>query len=339
MGLRSSGLDLRTDCLTIMQISTAPLIYILIFVAVVVIVNGIYLIVFGKSISLNSRVSRRLTLLEKNANREQVLEQLRKEMNQHLNAKNIPLYSMLAKKAQRANIAFSPQALIGLMGLASVFAFLMLSVFTSAALGLSIVMSVLMGVGGVYVWVNRTAKKRMELLEEQLPDSIELMVRSLRVGHPFSTAVGIVAKEIPDPLGSEFGVISDESAYGRDVTESLKAFAERMDSQDLRFLAVAVAIQQQSGGNLAEILEGLSKVVRARFKLFRRVRAITAEAKWSGMFLSAFPILALVMINVIKPDYYDGVKETSAYVPAALFVVTFLIINIIYMKVMTNIKV
>jgi tight adherence protein B len=322
-----------------MQISTAPLIYILIFVAVVVIVNGIYLIVFGKSISLNSRVSRRLTLLEKNANREQVLEQLRKEMNQHLNAKNIPLYSMLAKKAQRANIAFSPQALIGIMGLASVFAFLMLSVFTSAALGLSIVMSVLMGVGGVYVWVNRTAKKRMELLEEQLPDSIELMVRSLRVGHPFSTAVGIVAKEIPDPLGSEFGVISDESAYGRDVTESLKAFAERMDSQDLRFLAVAVAIQQQSGGNLAEILEGLSKVVRARFKLFRRVRAITAEAKWSGMFLSAFPILALVMINVIKPDYYDGVKETSAYVPAALFVVTFLIINIIYMKVMTNIKV
>ncbi len=322
-----------------MQISTAPLIYIMIFVAVVVIVNGIYLIVFGKSISLNSRVSRRLTLLEKNANREQVLEQLRKEMNQHLNARNIPLYSMLAKKAQRANIAFSPQALIGIMALLSVFAFLMLSTFTGAAFGLRVVLGIAMGVGGVFVWVNRTAKKRMSLLEEQLPDSIELMVRSLRVGHPFSTAIGIVAKEIPDPLGSEFGVISDEAAYGRDVSESLKAFAERMDSQDLRFLAVAVSIQQQSGGNLAEILEGLSKVVRARFKLFRRVRAITAEAKWSGMFLSGFPIAALVMINVVQPDYYDEVKETAAYVPAALFVVTFLIINIIYMKVMTNIKV
>ena len=322
-----------------MEISAAPLIYIMIFVAVVVIVNGIYLIVFGKSISLNSRVSRRLTLLEKNANREQVLEQLRKEMNQHLNAKNIPLYSMLAKKAQRANIAFSPQALIGIMALVSVFAFLMLSTFTSAAFSLRIVLGIAMGVGGVFVWVNRTAKQRMALLEEQLPDSIELMVRSLRVGHPFSTAIGIVAKEIPDPLGSEFGVIADEAAYGRDVSESLKAFAERMDSQDLRFLAVAVSIQQQSGGNLAEILDGLSKVVRARFKLFRRVRAITAEAKWSGMFLSGFPILALVMINVIQPDYYDEVKGTSAYVPAALFVVVFLIINIIYMKVMTNIKV
>lgn len=322
-----------------MEISAAPLIYIMIFVAVVVIVNGIYLIVFGKSISLNSRVSRRLTLLEKNANREQVLEQLRKEMNQHLNAKNIPLYSMLAKKAQRANIAFSPQALIGLMAALSVFAFLMLSVFTAADTALRIALGVAMGVGGVFVWVNRTAKKRMDMMEEQLPDSIELMVRSLRVGHPFSTAIGIVAKEIPDPLGSEFGVIADEAAYGRDVSESLKAFAERMDSQDLRFLAVAVSIQQQSGGNLAEILEGLAKVVRARFKLFRRVRAITAEAKWSGMFLSGFPIVALVMINVVQPDYYDEVKETTAYIPAALFVITFLIINIIYMKVMTNIKV
>ncbi len=322
-----------------MQISAAPLIYLMIFVAVVVIVNGIYLIVFGKSISLNSKVSRRLTLLEKNANREQVLEQLRKEMNQHLNAKNIPLYSMLAKKAQRANIAFSPQALMGIMAALSVFAFLALSVFTAAELGLRIVLGIAMGVGGVFFWVNNTAKKRMSLLEEQLPDSIELMVRSLRVGHPFSTAIGIVAKEIPDPLGSEFGVIADEAAYGRDVSESLKAFAERMDSQDLRFLAVAVSIQQQSGGNLAEILEGLSKVVRARFKLFRRVRAITAEAKWSGMFLSGFPIAALLMINVLKPDYYDDVKETSAYIPAALFVITFLIINVIYMKMMTNIKV
>ena len=322
-----------------MEISAAPLIYIMIFVAVVVIVNGIYLIVFGKSISLNSRVSRRLTLLEKNANREQVLEQLRKEMNQHLNAKNIPLYSMLAKKAQRANIAFSPQALIGIMAALSVFAFLMLSVFTAAETGLRVALGIAMGVGGVFYWVNSTAKKRMNLLEEQLPDSIELMVRSLRVGHPFSTAIGIVAKEIPDPLGSEFGVIADEAAYGRDVAEALKAFAERMDSQDLRFLAVAVSIQQQSGGNLAEILEGLAKVVRARFKLFRRVRAITAEAKWSGMFLSGFPIAALVMINVVQPDYYDEVKETTAYIPAALFVVTFLIINIIYMKVMTNIKV
>ena len=91
----------------------------------------------------------------------------------------------------------------------------------------------------------------MGMIEEQLPDAVELMVRSLRVGHPFSSsAIQIVAKEVQDPLASEFGVISDEAAYGRDVGEALKDMAERLDMQDLRFLAVAVTIQQQSGGNL-----------------------------------------------------------------------------------------
>jgi tight adherence protein B len=159
------------------------------------------------------------------------------------------------------------------------------------------------------------------------------------VGHPFASAIGIVAKEVPDPLGTEFGLIADEAAYGRNVADSLKAFAERMDNQDLRFLAVSVAIQQQSGGNLAEILEGLSKVVRARYKLFRRVRAITAEAKWSGGFLSAFPLGALVAINMLDPEYYSDVIDTDAFVPAAIFVAVMLTINVIYMKIMTTIKV
>ncbi len=322
-----------------MTLSAAPIIYILIFIAVLVVVEGLYLTIFGKSISLNNRVSRRLQLLEKNGNREQVLEQLRKEMSQHLKSRGIPLYSILAEKAQKANIAFSPRALIMVMGVVSVFAYLGLTIGTSTTTPVRALIAVAMGVGGVYTWVNNKAKKRMALMEEQLPDAIELMVRSLRVGHPFATAVQIVSKEVPDPLGTEFGVIADEAAYGANMPDSLKAFAERMDSQDLRFLAVAVNIQQTSGGNLAEILEGLSKVVRSRFRLFRRVKAITAEAKWSGMFLSAFPILALVVLLAVKPDYYDDVRETSSFIPFALGVAVFLVINVIYMRVMTNIKV
>ena len=322
-----------------MQLSAAPLIYILIFVAVLVLVEGLYLTVFGKSISLNNRVSRRLTLLEKSGNREQVLEQLRKEMGQHLKARGIPLYSILATKAQKANIAFSPKQLLLIMAGLSVFSFLGLTIGTDAEPAVRALIAVAMGVGGVYTWVAKKAKKRMDLMDEQLPDAVELMVRSLRVGHPFTSAVAIVAREVADPLGTEFGMIADEAAYGRDISEALKEFAERMDSQDLRFLAVAVTIQQTSGGNLAEILHGLSQVIRARFKLFRRVRTITAEAKWSGMFLSAFPIAALVAIQVIKPDYYDEVKETEAFIPAALVVGAFLVINVIFMKIMVNIKV
>ncbi len=322
-----------------MVISAEPLIYGLIFIAVLALVQGIYLTVFGKSISLNNRVNRRLEMLEKGAGREQVLEQLRKEMSQHMSSRSIPLYAILADKAQKANIAFTPGQLIMVMGVLSVVAFVLLTFGTGAGLIIRLVLSILMGVGAVFVWVNNTAKKRIGMIEEQLPEAVELMVRSLRVGHPFASALQIVAKEVPDPLGTEMGVISDEAAYGRDVGDALKHMAERIDLQDLRFLAVAVTIQQTSGGNLAEILDGLAKVVRSRFKLFRRVRAITAEAKWSGMFLSGFPIVALIMINVIQPNYYDDVKETAYFIPACLVVAAFLVANIFVMRSLVNIKV
>lgn len=322
-----------------MVISAEPLIYGLIFIAVLVLVEGIYLTVFGKSISLNNRVNRRLEMLEKGVGREQVLEQLRKEMGQHMKARGIPLYSILAARAQKANIAFTPTQLIIIMVVLGVVAFVGLTFGTGASLPIRIVIAAMMGVGGVFVWVNNKAKKRLAMIEEQLPDAVELMVRSLRVGHPFSSALTIVSKEVPDPLASEMGVISDEAAYGRDVGEALKSMAERLDMQDLRFLAVAVTIQQQSGGNLAEILDGLSKVIRSRFKLFRRVKAITAEAKWSGMFLSIFPIAALVGINVIQPNYYDDVKTTAYFIPACLVVAAFLVVNIFVMRSLVNIKV
>ncbi|MBU2889028.1 type II secretion system F family protein [Celeribacter halophilus] len=323
-----------------MIISMEPIIYGVIFVAVLLLVEGIYLTVFGKSISLNSRVNRRYELLEKGSgNREEVLNQLRKEMSQHLQSRKIPLYSVLAEKAQKANIAFSPKQLLMIMVLLGMVAFVGLSIGTSASMPIRVAVSVLMGIGAVYVWIQSKAKKRLALIEEQLPDAVELMVRSLRVGHPFSNALNIVAKEVPDPLGTEMGVIADESAYGREVGEALKDMAERLDMQDLRFLAVAVSIQQQSGGNLAEVLEGLSKVIRSRFKLFRRVKAITAEAQWSGKFLSGFPLLALLMITLIKPDYYDSVKDTPAFIPACLVVAAFLTANIFVMKNLVNIKV
>lgn len=322
-----------------MQIGIEPIIYALIFVAVLVIVEGIYLVAFGKSISLNRTVNRRLALLEKGGTREQVMEQLRKEIGQYNAALSIPLYSIIAAKAQKANIAFSPKALLVVMMVLAVFAFAVLSLATGASLPMRIGLAVVIGVGAVYTWVNNKAKKRMALFEEQLPDAVELMVRSLRVGHPFSSAINIVAKEVPDPVGSEFGLIADDAAYGGDITESLKELAERVDMQDVRFLAVAITIQQQSGGNLAEILDGLAKVIRSRFKLFRRVKAITAEAKWSGWFLSIFPIVALVAINVIEPNYYDDVKETAYFIPAAIVVGVFLVVNILYMKAMVNIKV
>lgn len=319
--------------------SAEPIIYGLIFLGVLALVEGLYLVSFGKSISLNSRVNRRLEMLDKGDGREEVLEKLRKEMQQHMKTKSIPLYSLLGEKAQKAAIAFTPRQLIMVMVLLAGVAFMGLTVGTATDVGVRALLSVGIGVGAVYFWVSSKANKRLSMIEEQLPDAVELMVRSLRVGHPFSSAIQIVAKEVQDPLASEFGMIADESAYGRDVGDALKEMAERLDMQDLRFLAVAVTIQQTSGGNLAEILAGLAKVIRARFRLFRRVKAITAEAKWSGKFLSAFPIVALIVINVSDPGYYDEVRDHAMFIPACFAVGIMLALNLFVMRILTDIKV
>ncbi|MBS1300837.1 type II secretion system F family protein [Loktanella sp. SALINAS62] len=321
------------------MISMEPVIYIVIFIAVLAVVQGVYLVIFGKSISMDGKVNRRLDMLEKGGNREQVLEQLRKEMTQHIRSQRIPLYSILATKAQKANIAFTPSQIMMLMVGVSIMAFIGLSVATKVEIATRALVATGMGIGAVYVWINGKANKRMAMIEEQLPEAVELMVRSLRVGHPFASAVAIVAREVPDPLGTEMGIVSDEAAYGRDMGECLKTLAERLDMQDMRFLAVAVTIQATSGGNLAEVLEGLSKVIRARFRLFRRVKAITAEAKWSGKLLSGFPFLALVGINLVQPGYYDEVMDKPIFIPACLVVAAFLIVNLFVMKTLVNIKV
>ncbi|MCJ7873014.1 type II secretion system F family protein [Marinovum sp. 2_MG-2023] len=322
-----------------MELTAEPIIYGLIFIGVLALVEGVYLTVFGKSISLNNRVNRRLEMMDKGVRRDEVLEKLRKEMTQHVKSRKIPLYSLLAAKAQKAAIAFTPTQLMLLMAAVSFMAFVGLTLGTETGLAVRIAGALSMGIGGVYTWVNMKATKRMGLLEEQLPDAIELIVRSLRVGHPFSSAISIVAKEVKDPLAAELGVIADESAYGRDVGEALKEMAARLEMQDLNFLAVAVSIQQQSGGNLAEVLAGLSKVIRARFRLFRRVRAITAEAKWSGKFLSGFPIACLVFIQLTDPHYYDDVIDHPYFIPACFVVFGFLVANLIVMRMLVNIKV
>ncbi len=319
--------------------SFEPLIYALIFVGVLFMVEGIYLVIFGKSVRLESKVNRRLDLLEKGEDPEEVLNTLRREREQHRESISLPVLAPLSAKAAQANIAFSPPALVMIMVFLGVLSFIMMTIFTGASLPIRLGVSSIMGYGAVFVWLSNKAKKRIALFEEQLPDAVELIVRSLRVGHPFSSAINIVAQEMADPLGSEFGIIADESTYGMDVNESLEKMALRIDVQDLKFLAVAVNIQSTSGGNLAEILDGLAKVIRARFKLFRRVKAITAEARWSGWFLSIFPLLALVLINVMQPQYYDEVQKSSFFVPAAIVVGVFLLINVIFMRIMVNIKV
>ena len=316
-----------------------PIIYGLIFIGVLAMVEGFYLLLFGKTLKREKKVNRRLSLLQEGRDTEEVLTILRAEREGSERRRKLPVIGGLLDLARQASIAATPMGmaltLVGLMTLS----FLLLTVFTGAVLQIRILVAVTLGYASLYLWLRDKAKKRIKLFEEQLPDALDLMVRSLRVGHPMTASIGIVAREMPDPLGTEFGLVADEATYGMNVNQALERVADRIPVADLRFLAVAMNIQSTSGGNLAEVLEGLSKVIRSRFKLFRKIKAITAEARWSGWFLSAFPIAALIVVQVVKPGYYDGVVDHALFVPATIAVGVMLAINIVFMRMMVNIKV
>ncbi len=315
------------------------LIYASVFGGILLLMTAVYLLVFGKSIQHANKMNSRLTSVEQGLGKEDVLEQLRKKRALKKGTLSIPIYGALQEHVQKGNLSVSAQMLLVLMAAISVVSFAAMTLATDVILGARIVVALIIGYYSVFFWVSRQAKKRVDAIEEQLAESIELIVRSLRVGHPFSAALGMAAAETPDPLGSEFSAIVDEISYGKDPAEAISDFAERIDLQDLRFLAVSVGIQQKSGGNLADILSGLAKVVRARFKLFRKVNAITAEAKWSGKFLSGFPIVAMFLMLALKPDYYDDVKDMPAFMPLVVLALALLAVNLLYMRNMTNLKV
>ena len=316
-----------------------PIIYGLIFVGVLLVVEGLYLIAFGKTLRREKRVNRRLSLLQEGRDTEEVLSILREEREGNSKQTSIPVVGPLMEKARHANIVISMKAIIMTLGILIFLAFFLLTVFTGAAVQIRIIVAVIIGYSSFFIWLRNKARKRIALFEEQLPDALDLMVRSLRVGHPINAAVSIVAREMPDPIGTEFGLIADEATYGMTVNDALDRMADRVPVPDLRFLAIAVNIQATSGGNLAEILDGLSKVIRARFKLFRKVKAITAEARWSGWFLSIFPVIALLLVQVVDPEYYDRVSDHPFFIPGAIVTFILLLANIIFMRILVNIKV
>jgi tight adherence protein B len=158
-----------------------------------------------------------------------------------------------------------------------------------------------------YVALRFMRSRRQSRFGTQFPDALDVIVRSLRAGHPVPVAVAMVAREMPDPVGTEFGIVSDEITYGADLETAMRNLYFRVGQEDLPLFVTAVAIQASTGGKLSEILENLSSVIRQRFKMRRKVRALAAEGRFSAMLLSAVPIVLFLVLRMIAPDFYASV--------------------------------
>ncbi|WP_375407961.1 type II secretion system F family protein [uncultured Methylobacterium sp.] len=186
-------------------------------------------------------------------------------------------------------------------------------------LGIALVFLVLLPVPGVWLrlcasllasgllvllYLRIKRARRLARFGEQLPEVLDVIVRSLRAGHPLPVSLSLVARETPEPAGPEFALVVDEMNYGRSISEALEGLHQRVGHPELAFVVAAISIANQTGGNLGEILSRLSRMLRDRFRLTRRVRALTAEGRFSGYALSVMPVALFVLINLVSAAYY-----------------------------------
>ena len=278
-------------------------------VSAILFVEGVYLLFFSAS-SYRSKINRRLALMTNQPDREGMLIQLRRERGLTSGGDfRLPLVAFNRLVLQSGlTIGFTKLILIILFGSVAAFGgtvYVMGDLFYAAGAG------VFAATIAPYLFLRIKRGRRHKVFSAQFPDAIDIIVRSLRAGHPVPIAISMVSRELPDPMGSEFGIASDEITYGADLETAMRNLYFRVGQDDLPLFVTAVAIQGSTGGNLSEILENLSAVIRQRFKMRRKIRALAAEGRASALILSSLPIAMFFIINITSPDFYSSVWHES----------------------------
>lgn len=254
-------------------------------------------------------VNRRLQMLSAGETSEQVLLRLRRGQSSESFIARLPGLIRIDRLLTQAGVLMTTSRFVTLSGIFTAIFLVAFALVPAVPFFASVVIAPLLGFGLPMLFVLYRRRGRMKRFNEQLPDSLDIIIRSLRAGHPVTVALKMVSREMQDPAGSEFGIMVDEMTYGLDMREALANMAERMPVGDLYYLIVAINVQYGTGGNLAEVLEGLSKVIRARYHMMRKIRAISAEGRLSAIILSILPFFVFGMINLTSPRYFGMVKD------------------------------
>ncbi|MCF1710964.1 type II secretion system F family protein [Tabrizicola sp. J26] len=180
--------------------------------------------------------------------------------------------------------------------------------------------------------------RRLDQLTRQLPEALDLMARGLRVGHPLNATMASVAREMSDPVASEFGVMVDQIAYGDDLVDAFRDLADRVGTEDARFLAVSIAIQHGTGGDLARMLATLARVIRDRLIMRRKIKAISAEGRLSALILSLIPLIIIAVTTSLVPSYYGDISDDPLFRPTAILVLGLVIANALVMRQLVNFR-
>jgi tight adherence protein B len=280
---------------------------VLLFAAVILLIEGAYLWWAGTHGGGAQRIARRLHLMSggSDAAREQVsiLKQRRYSSGDWLDAilQRMRLAHAIDRALLQSGLRWSVMQFIGASFGGLVLALLLLQMRPVPLLAMVVVSLMFMSVP--YILVQRARTARLIKIEEQLPEAADFLARAMRAGHSFTNVLQMVGSELPEPLSGEFRAAHEEINYGVPMNEALYNLADRIPLTDLRYLVIAVVIQRESGGNLAEILGNISHVIRERLKLIAKVRVLSAEGRLSAWILGLMPFCMMLFMMVANPKY------------------------------------
>jgi tight adherence protein B len=317
---------------------------------------SVYLIsqvVLGRAWSSRIRfaaVNQRLEMIRRGATTEQIMTTLRK--NAPMEFENLPpLIGGMLMKIQRmlfsAAITYTlPQVLIGLAlfsGLLLVLFILtlwILGIYINAGVALlATVLAAIVGAGLPLMFISLRAQRRRKKIEDQFPVSLDIFVRALRSGHPVAAAIDLLTREMEDPIGSEYGLVADEVAYGAELTDAIEAMAHRWDLEDIRMFVVSLSVQIETGGNLAEILENLAEVIRNRASLYRKVRSLSSEGRMTGWMLTVLPLVTMVGMFSVNPGFYLNVARDPIFLVGFPSLILLYFTGVFWIRHLVDIKV
>jgi tight adherence protein B len=295
-------------------------------------------------------VNKRLKLIEGGLDREVVTSRLRKSAPGTF-AQMPGLIGRAGRAVERAVIASGVQMpphqiMLGMAIASTAIAGLVLigAGITGFEIGLgviqlSVALGFCFGAAIPMIILSRMADKRKKRMQEQFPVALDIFVRGLRSGHPIASALDLLTKEMEDPLGTEFGLVVDEVAYGADIRDALQNMADRWGIEDIQMFVVSLSVQNETGGNLAEILSNLSSVIRDRHSMYMKVRALSSEGRMTGCMLTALPILAFTALFLLNPAFYLDVAQDPIFPIGFIGLIVMYFIGFFSIRRMIDLKV
>jgi tight adherence protein B len=327
-------------------IDSTLIFYTVVFLATVLLVEGVFL--YWRDVrGPQSRVSRRMQLITSGASNAEILASLRRDTSRASESLLPALVGYFEIRLTQAGMRITADRMLSLMLGVTVMIGVLFPILggvtgqitSFSAVLLLVIFAAGIGIGLPLMVINIQAAKRMKLFEAQFPVALDIFVRGLRAGYPVTSALELLITEVPDPISSEFGLVVAEMNYGYNLRDALANLAKRVRTQDIQMFVVCVAIQSETGGSLADILDGLSKVIRDRASMVLKVRALASEGKMTGALLSALPVGTFVVMFATKPRFYLDVVDDPWFMPGVIGMMVSYVVGILLMRRMISIEV